>query len=313
MGATTALAWSTIGVAGETWEISGPTFLLVYVMLATAVWIAGTQARRTIAGAPLRPPGIDPQTRPYDIAYLNGGRDLAVNAALGAMHQAGTVAPRKGKVQAAGRLALDADPLERAVQFATGVPVARARLQHNRTVGGALDTIHTRLVAGGMLLSEADRRRYRAVGWWMVAVAGLGLLRLLAGIAAARPVGYLAVCLLVVAVVAVVQLARARRRTRAGDRVLATLRAEHHTLSPVMRPDWAAYGAGGAALGVGLFGTSALWASDPAFADEIELQRAAASGASSGSGYSDSGGDSGGAGDSGGGGGGGCGGGGCGG
>lgn len=305
MEATTALAWSTLGGPGDTWGISGPAFLLMYVLIALAVWIAGTQARRTIAGAPLGRPGVDAEARPYDIAYLNGGPDLAVNAALGAMHRTGAITSSRGRVSAAGRVEPGADPLERAIHLATGVPVARTRLQHNRTVRGALDTIHARLVSGGLLMSEDDRRRYRAVGWWTVGLAALGLARLLAGIAAAKPVGHLVVCLLVVSVVAVVQLARAPRRTRSGDRVLATLRAEHHTLAPVMRPDWAVYGAGGAALGVALFGTSALWASDPAFADELELQRAA-----SGSGASYAGGGDSGGGDSGGGGG--CGGGGCG-
>ena len=54
-------------------------------------------------------------------------------------------------------------------------------------------------------------------------------------------------------------------------------------LSPSQRPDWTAYGPAGAALGVGLFGVSALWASDPAFAAEVEATqaRAAASGAGS--------------------------------
>lgn len=278
---TTISAWSTLGGPGDTWGISGPAFLLIYLVLVVAVWIAGTQARRAIAGAPLARPGVDPQARPYDIAYLNGGRDLAVNSALGAMHQVGTVAPRHGMVSAAGRLGPDPDPLEKAIHFTTAVPVARGRLQHHRTVGTALDAVHARLVAGGLLLSDDDRRRYRCVGWWTVGVAGLGLVRLLAGIAAAKPVGYLLLTLVVVAVVGLVQLTHAPRRSRAGDRVLATLRAEHHTLSPVMQPDWAVSGARAAALGVGLFGTSALWASAPAFADELALHRAAVGGGSS--------------------------------
>ena len=123
---------------------------------------------------------------------------------------------------------------------------------------------------------------HRSVGWWMIAVAGFGLVRLLAGIAGAKPVGFLLVALVAVSAVGLVQLARAPRRTRAGDEVLRALRTEHHVLSPTMRPDWGTYGAGAAALGVGLFGLSAVWASDPAFADELALQRAAATGASSG-------------------------------
>lgn len=304
--AVTSLAWTTLGGPGDTWGISGPVFLFIYVMIAVAVWLAGTQARRSILAAPLGRPGIDPTARPYDLAYLNGGRDLAVDAALAAMHQARTVTSRQGKVGAAGRLATSADGLERAIHNAGSTPIARTRLRHHRSVRAALEAIHGRLVTGGLLLSEADRRRYRAVGWWMVAVAALGLVRLLAGVAGAKPVGFLLAALLVAAAVGVVQLARVPRRTRAGNSVLRALRVQHHVLSPSMRPDWGTYGAGAAALGVGLFGLSALWASDPAFADELALQRAAAGG----SGATGTGCGGGSSSDSGGGGGGGCGGGG---
>jgi hypothetical protein len=102
----------------------------------------------------------------------------------------------------------------------------------------------------------------------------------------------------------VVLLVAAPRRTKEGDRTLARLRSEQHDLSPKMRPDWTVYGPEGAALGVGIFGTSALWASDPAFADELALQRHADSSAGGVGGGDSSAGDGGG-----GGGGGGCGGG----
>ncbi|OLT12188.1 hypothetical protein BJF78_25030 [Pseudonocardia sp. CNS-139] len=137
----------------------------------------------------------------------------------------------------------------------------------------------------------------------MLAVAGLGLVRLLAGIADARPVGYLVAALAAVTLVAAFQLARAPRRSRLGDRALADLRTEHHGLAPALRPDWQVYGPAGAALSIGVFGTSALWASDPAFAHDIAAQHVTAGGSGS-VGGSDGGGDGGG--------GGGCGGGGCG-
>jgi uncharacterized protein (TIGR04222 family) len=303
------------GAAGDaTWGISGPTFLLSYVVIALAVWVASSRARRAIAEPPADRSVADPSAHPYDVAYLNGARELAVCAALGAMHQAGTIVPAsKGAVQAVGRPDPGADPLERAIHFTAAGAVPRRRLQFHRPVATALDTIEARLVAGHLLLSTEDRRRYRHVGRWMLAVAGLGLLRLLAGIAEARPVGYLFITFAVVTVIAVVQLGRAPRRSRVGDRVLERLRREHHGLSPEARPDWTVYGPAGAALGVGIFGMSALWASDPVFADEIALQRVGATGGSSDGGSAGwSGSSCGGGSSDGGGGGGGCGGGGCG-
>lgn len=285
----------TIAASGDTWGVDGPSFLLAYVVIAASVWIAGTLVRRSIAdGRPHGPVG-DLTGHPHDVAYLNGGPELAVYSALASMHLEGTIAPERGSVRAVGRQDR-ADGLEWAIHFTAAVPVDRKRLQFHRPVVDALAEIDARLVESGLLLSADQRRRVRGVGWWMVGVAGLGLLRLLAGVADAKPVGFLAVVLFVVAVVAVVQLSRTPRRTRLGDRTLAELQRQHHVLAPSMKPDWTTYGPAGAALGVGVFGMSALWASDPAFADEIAAQKATAGGGYSDGGWSGGGGDGGGGG-----------------
>jgi uncharacterized protein (TIGR04222 family) len=291
----------------DTWGISGPEFLMAYVIIAVAVLVIGTRARKQLADPVAPSPAVDLSARPHDVAYLNGGNELAVYSALSAMHLRGTITSAGGTIRAAGRLDPDTDGLERAIHFTAGSPVQRKRLQFHRPVQTALTTIHERLVSAGLLLSDAQRRRIRHVGYWMLAVAGLGFVRLLAGIAEARPVGYLLAMLVAVTIVALVQLARAPRRTSLGNRTLADLKTAHHGLAPTQRPDWHVYGPAGAALSVGVFGTSALWASDPAFAHEIEAQRVSSGGSS----VAATGGDGGGSGD-GGGGGGGCGGGGCG-
>ena len=259
---------------GETWGISGPAFLAGYLLLAAVTWAVTTRRRRTLAEGPDRPA----PRHPHDLAFLNGGPDLAVTAALTAMHLTGTVAPRRGQVQAAGRLGSDADALERAIHAAAAAPVPRRRLPLARPVRTALDAQEKRLVADGLLLAEPQRRAVRAVGRWTAAVAGLGLVRLLAGVADGRPVGLLAFALAGVATLALVQLLHAPRRSRAGDRLLVRLRRENAALAPDMRPDWVAYGPGAAATGVGLFGAGALWASDPALAEELALQRASTAG-----------------------------------
>ncbi|MCU1659944.1 MAG: hypothetical protein JWR58_9 [Pseudonocardia sp.] len=297
----------TLAATGDTWGVSGPSFLVAYLLIAVAIWVAGFRARRALADPRATSPAGDMTARPHDVAYLNGGAELAVYSALSSMHLRGTITSSRGAVQAAGRLDPGTDELERAIHFTARVAMQRKRLQFHRPVLVALAVIEKRLVAAGLLLSEEQRLRIRRVGSWMLVVAGLGLVRLLAGVAEAKPVGYLVVALVAVTAVAAVQLARAPRRTRLGDRTLATLRSEHHGLSPEVKPDWSVYGPEGAALGIGIFGMGALWASDPAFADELAAQRVAAGGSSGdgGSGSSSYGGDGGG-----GGGGGGCGGGG---
>jgi uncharacterized protein (TIGR04222 family) len=299
-----------ITAASGTWGISGPDFLLWYGVLAAVVAGWCLVRRRALTGGPAQPPVGDWSRRPHDLAYLNGGGGLAVYSALSAMHMRGTVVSRKGQVSAVGTLDARTDDLERAIHRGAARTVHRNRLPGQHAVCTALAAIQKRLVADGLLLSDGQRSRIRRLGFWMVAVALIGLARFLSGVADAAPVGYLSAVLAVVVVVTAVLLTTAPRRTRLGTATLARLRGEQHLLSPALKPDWTVHGPEGAALAIGLFGMSALWASDPAFAGELAVSRAA--GTSGFSGGGDGGGDSGGGGGGSCGGGGGCGGGGCG-
>ena len=295
----------------DTWGISGPTFLLAYVVLAFAVVVAAVRTRRALTDSAQRPTGrLD--ERPYDVAYLNGGADLALTAALSAMHRTGTIATAgRGVVVASARPDARADELERSVHHAAATAVPRRQLAAAGAVASALHRIEQRLIAAGLLLSGERRARIRLVGGWVLVVAALGLARTVAGVANGRPAGFLIVLVALLLVVGVLLVARVPRRTRAGDALLRRLAADHYALAPSMRPDWDVYGPAGAALSIGVFGVGALWAADPAFATELAAQRAASQSAAAG-GYA-GGGDSGGGGDGGGGsgcgGGGGCGGG----
>ncbi|CAA9395632.1 MAG: hypothetical protein AVDCRST_MAG66-1122, partial [uncultured Pseudonocardia sp.] len=115
---------------GETWGISGPAFLTGYLLLAVVTWIVTTRWRRALTDGSDRPA----PRHPHDLAFLNGGPDLAVTSALTAMHLTGTVAPRRGEVQAVGRPGPGADALERAIHVAAATPVARRRLPLTRPV-----------------------------------------------------------------------------------------------------------------------------------------------------------------------------------
>ncbi len=300
--------------SGDTWGISGPTFLLAYVVLAVAVVVAVVRTRGALADVAAERPAGRLDERPYDVAYLNGGAELAVTAALSAMSRTGTISTAgRGVVVAAARPESRADELERAVHHAASSPVPRHRLAAVGAVASALHRIEQRLIAAGLVLSAQRRQRIRLLGGWVLLVAAFGVVRIMAGAANGRPVGFLTVAVVLVVVAGLLLVATAPRRTRAGAALLRRLAADHHLLSPSLRPDWQVYGPVGAALAVGVFGVGALWAADPAFATELAAQRASSAGflcgGSSGGGVSS--GDSGG-GSSCGGGGGGCGGGGCG-
>ncbi|WP_103380064.1 TIGR04222 domain-containing membrane protein, partial [Pseudonocardia dioxanivorans] len=270
----------TLAASGDTWGISGSTFILFYLVIAVVVWIWAVRTRRQIAGARGggRPPA-DLTGTPYDAAYLNGGADLAVYAALSSMRVDGTIETAgRGNVVAVGALLPGADELERAIHATATSPVGRGRLRYHEYVAAALAAIERRLTAEGLLVTDDERRGVRQAGAWMLLVAGLGLARLVAGVANGKPVTFLVLATLGAAVVGVVLMARVPRRTPLGDATVSAMRAQHHRLSPANRPDWIANGATAAALGVGVFGMSALWASDPAFADELAAQKLASSG-----------------------------------
>ena len=57
----------------------------------------------------------------------------------------------------------------------------------------------------------------------------------------------------------------------AGQAVLAESRTRSRHLAPSLAPSWATYGVAGAAMGVALYGTAAIWAADPAFAGAAGL------------------------------------------
>jgi uncharacterized protein (TIGR04222 family) len=263
--------------AAPTWGVSSGVFLLVYAVVAVVVLVASRRARRALAdpaaGKALMP---DLERHPHDLAYLNGGPDLAVYSALSAMHLRGTVSTARGVVRPAGHVHDCPNDLERVIHASTGSGVRVRRLAGYYEVARELRAARERLVAAGLLLSDEQRGRIRRVGLWMLAVAGLGLLRILAGVANAAPVGFITAMTFATAITAFVLMGTAPRRTGAGDRVLTRLRGEQHALAPSMSPDWTVYGPQGAALAIGIYGTTALWASDPAFAEELALQRSAA-------------------------------------
>lgn len=301
-----------VALPGDTWGISGPDFLLLYWLLICAIPVVAGFARRAIRREP-PPPGADRtpvEADPYQVAYLNGGRELAVLAAIGSLRVSGSIAVRRHRFERAGE---PVDPpthqLELALLESMNSPVSRPTLLTKAPVRAALDRLDTDLRRRGLLLSEGQRTRMRMWSLPMLALGAFGLYRASAGLANDKAVGFLAFSLIVVALMSIGLLrVPDRGRTEAGDAELARLRAAHPELSPDMRPNWVGNGAGAAALGVGLFGVGALASADPALADEVSGQpwwAGSASGGSSGSASSCSSGSSCG-------GGGGCGGGGCG-
>lgn len=269
----------------DTWWISGPTFLELYALLAllvAAYWVWTRHRLRAPWPPRSAPDGL--AHRPDDLAFLNGGPELAVYAALSSMRMQDGVTLFGGIVTAAGPPPAGASELARAIHQVSTKPVHRAALPIQPRVLAVLDASADRLVRAGLLVSEAGRQQLRRIALGMLAVLVLGVARLVDGAAGGHPVGLLMTELALVVMGTIVLFAARPRRTRLGDLVLGELKATRHELAPASHPDWTVYGASAAALGVALYGVPALWASDPAMATELAAQRGTAGGGNGGSG-----------------------------
>jgi uncharacterized protein (TIGR04222 family) len=268
---------SGLAAAGDTWGISGPTFLMYYLATAAVVVVGSILHRaRLFAG---RREANRRRLTSDQAAYLNGGPRLAVYAALAGLRHAGAIGlGPDGALTRAGSLPAGSTTLDQAIYHAAGNGVRPRALAAQQWVADALTDLRERLERDGLALTADQRRAARTGPLLLLALAAVGLLRTFAGLSNDRPVGFLILAVLALGAVALVQLLRTPTSTRAGREALKSLQADNRYLSPSRHPSYATYGATGAALGVALFGTASLYAMDPAFASAAEVQRQFAGG-----------------------------------
>jgi uncharacterized protein (TIGR04222 family) len=280
---------------GDTWGISGPTFLVGYLIVGAGLYIAALRARRAAGtvGAEVRSrhsraftarftrPASGAKGDPYLVAFLNGGSKLAVLAGQSALRTGGLLGTDRtgapGRADGPAPAARAKWPLELAILAATDRPVPYSRLKSDLAVAAALRALSDELVRDGLLVSEHNRGLLRRWGLALLGLFALGVWRLVAGIGNGHPVGFLIPLLLAAGVGALLWYLRLPRRTPAGHAALERLRMMHSHLAPELRPDWAANGPSATAIGVGVFGAGAIWAADPVFAGELAVARATAS------------------------------------
>ena len=255
-----------------TWGISGPRFLLLYVVLLGLTTLVAVAARRRALAGP-EGAAVPSRLDRYEAAYLNGGCDLVATTASSSLLRAGHLANagrRRGRV----RLVTRAAPAAGAhpVEWATYQLVA-ARPDHPRWALGpelcrepAMAALCERLRLAGLAPTPEQRTRYRAAGLWFLPLLALGVARVVAGTANGRPVGFLVALLVLTAVMAVALCLGVPRATGLGRRALERLRSE--TRRPTA-------GASPAELGMAtaLFGAGVLWAADTETALALRVPR----------------------------------------
>src|SRR5215218_10827385 len=186
----------------DTWGISGPRFLVLYLVLL-AVTVAGVvAARRRVLGAPAGTAVLDRLDRD-EAAYLNGGCELVATTAVSVLLRAGHLASPASRRRRRRLVAGTAPPAgAHPVEWATYQLVAD-RPNHPRWALGAelcrepaMAALCERLRLAGLAPTPEQRTRHRAAGLWFLPLLALGAARVIAGTANGRPVGFLVALLI---------------------------------------------------------------------------------------------------------------------
>src|SRR5215213_6786722 len=255
----------------DTWGISGPGFLVLYLVLLAVTAAGVVVARRRVLAAG-DGTAVPPRLDRYEAAYLNGGCQLTATPAVFVLLRTGDlVGParrRRRRLVARTAPPAGAHPVEWAVYR-----LVADRPDHPRwALGGelcqlpAMAAVRERLRQGGLSLTEEQRSRYRATALWFLPLLALGVARVAAGTANGRPVGFLVVLLAVTVVLAVALCLRVPSATELGRRTLDSLRAEAGRPAAGASPSELA-------MATALFGAGVLWTADTEIAMALRIPR----------------------------------------
>ncbi|MGH2943614.1 MAG: TIGR04222 domain-containing membrane protein, partial [Solirubrobacteraceae bacterium] len=213
--------------ATATWGLTGPQFLWLYGTLLAVLWVAiGVSRWRALDS---RAPAGDPRgLNLYEIALINGGRQLAITTAAATLHRAGVLASGFVGSTRLGEAELDpaAHPLERELMEVVrrDPECSTEALRRELADGDALTTMTERLTREGLL---ADGGRLAWFRWLWIPTAlllALGAVRALDGIGDGAPVGYL--LLLMAATAAPLSLGMSQRWATTRGRELVASECE---------------------------------------------------------------------------------------
>ncbi|SDN01667.1 TIGR04222 domain-containing membrane protein [Allokutzneria albata] len=247
----------------EPWGISGPAFLGLYSALIIGVLLANSAwARSQRRAGERQAPASALITPPYHLAFLVGGARRAAETALATLLADGRLRIASSGLVSRTSGGSTSDPLENAVLDKANT--VRARTVVERVMGSAAcDAIADDLADRGLVVpAAAARSRLRRISLLFLVVCVVGVLRLVDGVSAARPVGFLIPLVMIAGIAALVARkasarARAGTRTVLGDRVVAEARNRHDHHAD--EPDLVGVSTFGFAAGAVLFGGLALY------------------------------------------------------
>jgi uncharacterized protein (TIGR04222 family) len=260
-------------------EWPGPAFIPFFICLClTAVGLA-LAARHLLRGPASGPPTADWRLGPYEVAYLNGGPQLAILTAVARL----TAAKRIEVNQKSGRLRLiDSTPMNDPL-------LDRIILRAADTTGGilpeklyqvtkpAMYEMEMNLRRQGLWVSTLDTAKVQLIPFIIASLPlVVGVTKMNIGMIRDRPVGFLIALCLITGIVSLGFLIKPRR-SRYGDQVLKELQSSSAGYRTVGRNRKA--NADDLGFGLALFGFAALAGSEHEY-----LRRTMAQSSSYGSG-----------------------------
>jgi uncharacterized protein (TIGR04222 family) len=241
-------------------ELRGPEFLLLYVVILIVAIAACLLMRRGMKGTSGDVPVLGSRLDPYEIAYLAGGATLATDTALATLVERKYIA-----VDAAGRriiarkdLPPSAHSFERAVYLNTsreGVTVDTVRTNSSHSA----EPLTARLKAHGLVLSDEKARQACLLSAALMMIVTLfGVIKLLIGLWRGRSIGFLFFLCVIAALVARYFYKARLHRTRLGDCLLGSLKQENAALEYTAKKKPSRLMGNDLAIAIGLFGISTL-------------------------------------------------------
>ena len=242
-------------------DLHGSQFLGFFVAaFAVAVCIAAAirwYIRRSSDELSFKPVHVDP----YEVAYLAGGEDTAINAALASLVSRGALkvqGEERRLVRNHGEIPGSLHPLEAAIFHAVD-PALGASIAELHRDWPPLVEIAERLTSLGLIVSDERDWLGRVLPVLVVlAVPLIGAIKVLVGLSRDKPVGFLVISCIIAAVVAFVAFARRLLRTWEGDRVLDRMKAENAAAGADMDCSQGELVGPDLAMALGLFGIGVL-------------------------------------------------------
>lgn len=254
--------------AGDTWGISGPQFLAVYVPLVLVAVVVGFWLRSRVRGADpetdaVAAPGAELTSPELGMLYGDQNAVLAAMARLRGVEAIDSAAAPVRPLTAQERGGLDPFTVSVYDRLAAG---------HGKTVGaivgGSLDALRARMVDLGYFPGPDMRHGLRDAGMPILVTGALGVVRIIAGASHGNPVGLLVV-LVIAQAFGYWLVVRKPRLTALGVRARDAVSERNRHLRPTNSPSYATYGAESAAVAAAVFGIGALVALDPGLAQAV--------------------------------------------